>query len=173
MSNPEPNINRRASMIWNDPNLWPFVGLREGDNIDLNFVPEDTGVVDDQTGQAFTPQGPINDLTRFRLSFPFVPIIPFPPQVATVALVQNVAKDIVVPDGVVAVFLRGSGNYYVSNHGNAEVPVDGFSKSIYKPDGIMFYTGGIKTLSVITPDAGGCVVTMLGYAPTEWPRYER
>lgn len=165
--------------ILNNPFIWPYIGLEPGEALSIGPIPEETSVEDSITGDPITPQGPVNDLAILRHNFPFCPIIPFPNQVRTVALVQNVPKDIVIPDRVVMVMLRGSGNYYVSNNGNAEVPVaaqdndsgTNAARSIFKPDGVFFYTGGIKSLSVITPDAGGCIVTLLGYAPTEMPRY--
>lgn len=179
MSDVRPSESKHASSLTNDPTLWPFVGLEAGQMLSLNNIPEDTALDEPSTGQSFTPQGVINNLARFRMDFPFVPIIPFPNTVRTVALIQNAAKDVRIPDGVVAVMFKGSGNYYVSNNGNAEVPVaaqdndsgSNFGCSLFKPENFMFYTGGIRTLSVITPDAGGCVVTIMGYAPSEMPRY--
>lgn len=166
-----PNNNARPSSIWNDALLAPFVGLAPGENLELGDIPEETSLGDPNTGEAFTPQGPHNNLRRFRADFPYVPIIPWPREIRTIVLAQNAARDIEVPDTVTAVFLRSSGNYYASNHGNAEIPIDGTSKSAYKPDGIMFYTGGIRTISLISPDVGGCIVTLMGYAPLEWPRF--
>lgn len=160
-----------VGQLWNNPSLAPFLGLMEGEALELGDVPTETNIADPQTGFLFTPQGAINMLARFRAEFPYVPVLPFPPQVRTVALLQNVAQDIEVPDMVVAVIFKGSGNYYVSNHGKAEVPVDTTSKSFFKPEGFVWFTGGIRSFSVISPDVGGCIVTIIGYAPLELPRY--
>lgn len=157
--------------FYNNPAFAAFLGLGPGDILDLGEVPTDTNISEVATGIPFTPQGPFNMLAALRAQFPYVPIIPWPPSISTVALVQNVAQELVVPDMVQFVMFRGSGNYYVSRHGNAETPVNALGKSIYKPEGFLFYSGGMKSFSCITPDAAGCVVTMLGYAPTELPRY--
>lgn len=169
MDNLKPSNPNDITYPATNPFLFPFLGLAPGESLDLNPIPQETALSNPQDDEMFTPRGPINDLMRFRQQFPYVPIIPFPPQVRTVVLAANVAKDIDIPDVVVAVLLRGNADYYISNHGNAEIPIDGLSKSIYKPDGIMFFTGGIKNLSVIAPAA--CIVTLLGYAPSELPRY--
>ena len=160
-----------AYEVTRNPQLWPFLALQEGEALDVGEVPEETAIRDPITGVPDTPLGVTNNMARFRIDFPYVPVIPFPNQVRTIVLVQNAAQDIEIPDRVVAIMLRGNGNYFISNNGNAEVPADKFSKSIYKPEGWLIYTGGIKTLSAITPDVGGCILTLMGYAPVEMPRY--
>lgn len=160
-----------VNAITRNPMLWPFLSLEPGEQLDIGNVPEEAAISDPITGQLQTPQGVTNNLARFRVDFPNVPIIPFPNQVRTVALVQNIAQDIEIPDRVVAIMLRGSSDYFICNQGNAEIPADKYSKSIYKPEGMLLYTGGIQTLSAITNNVGGCILTLMGYAPVEMPRY--
>lgn len=173
----KPIINGDIPQPFNNPQLSAFLGNRPGAALDLGYINEEVGVVSMLSGEVWTPQGPENALMKFRAQFPFVPVIPFPPQVRTVMLAPNAPLEIEVPDMVEACMFRGSSDYYICNHGNASIPVVGElrtdyqSKSIYRPDGIMFFTGGIKAFSIIAPAA--CAVTLLGYAPTELPRYER
>ncbi len=166
-----PNENGQTD-ITNNPQLAAFAGLMPGQALDLDELPIETALGDPATGELFTPQGPITALMAFRQQFPYVPVIPFPPQVRTIVLAGNAVQDIEIPDMVEAVLFRGSSDYYICDLGNADIPTaTNISKSIYKPDGIMFYTGGKKSMSVIAPAA--CIVTMLGYAPSELPRYGR
>lgn len=167
----EPSRASAVGQPWNNPQLAAFLGLGEGEALELGPVPEETNVLDPQSGFTFTPQGAINVLMRFRAEFPFVPVMPFPPQVRTVFLVQNVAQDIEIPSMAQIIIFRGSGNYYVSNHGKAEIPADTTSRSVYKPEGFAWYVGGSNSLSLITPDAAGCPVSILAYVPQELPRY--
>lgn len=167
-----PNTSPFPSALPNSPFFSPYLQVPNGEILDVQSVPETAGVVDPFTHHQMTPQGPNNMLARLRAEFPYVPFVPLPNQVRTVALIQNVARDIPIPDGAAAIQLHGSGTYYVSNNGNAEIPTaanDFTSLSIYKPERFAFYIAGIKSLSVISSDAN-CVVTLIAFVPAEMPR---
>lgn len=172
MSKAEPVNGAGIPHPTDNPFLSAFLGLAPGEPFTVGPVPEETAIRDAMTGRLQTPQGPMNTLQSLRIMFPFIPIMPFPDIMRSVVLVANVAQELVIPDMCQVIILRGSTDYYVSHLGRAEVPVDATAMSLYRPDGIAFYVGGKKSLSVITPSATGCIVTILGYIPPELPQYD-
>lgn len=172
MNDVGPNQGFFPSHLTDSPFMWPYLQTGPGEILDVQAVPERSAVYDPATNEPFAPQGPVNMLARLRYEFPYVPFVPFPNQVRTIALTQNQPRDIIIPDGAAAIKFFGSGAYYVSNQGNAEIPTvanDFTSQSVYKPEHFAFYVAGVRTLSLISPDAG-CVVTMIAFVPKEMPR---
>lgn len=165
-----PNITSFPSAPWNSPQLMPFIGIGEGDLATLSEVDELANISDPNLDYVATPQGPRNQLMHLRAMFPYLPIMPFPPQSVSIALTQNVAYDVNVPDGSCVMLLDGNNDFYASLHGRAETPgVDGLSKSLYKPVRYPFYVGNVRQFSIIAPNAN-TIVTAMFYIYDELPR---
>lgn len=187
---PYGNNDPFPALPWNNPHVVPILGLGDTDHkisphpgtLDLTTVDNNAGVHVQGIGDV-TPQGPNNDLAFLRSRFPFLPIMPFPNNVAGVFLPVALTPDeIQFPDGTTLVLFRGSNDYFVSLHGNAEVPSAANApsaksgglrtvKSIYKPEGFFFYVGNVKTVSVVAPNAN-TFVTVLCYSTNNWPSPE-
>lgn len=161
------------SMPGNNPVISPFLQMEHNMTLPLSTVSEETSIGNDDLKFTATPQGPRNMLMDLRDKFPYLPILPVPSNVVTVALAANVPQDIKIPDGTIMGLFFGSGTYYVGLHGNAEIPVAGnqeASKSIYRPERFAFYLANKKALSLISADAA-CVVTLLTYTFEQLPTY--
>lgn len=162
----EPNETPWPSALWNNPELAPLLDTRQGERLSLGSVPEETAIGSLLDDTIYTNQGPNADLASLRLQFPFLQIIPFPPRAVSVKLtVASQAYNIDIPDGTSLIKMKGNGDYYVSQNGNAEVPFETpggsiQSQSIYKPEEYLLYVGGIRQLSVISPFAN-TIVTVL------------
>lgn len=125
-----------------------------------------------QQGVIVSPQGELNDLAQFFREFPTAPVMQFSPAVAAVLLAANVAQDLLLPDGTTVIGLYADRYpFYVSKLGNAEIPsatnlpsVGGYTNDnryrsipIFAPLPWLFYVGGLRSLSVITPTANTLV----------------
>jgi len=167
-----PNNSPFPSQLTNSPFYAPFLQRPDGDALDMQPVPESTALVDMQTGQPLTPQGPNNFLAAMRHQFPYVAVKPFPTWEKTVFLTSGVPKDIRIPGGVVFLSFNGSAPWLLSTKGNAQLPTatDGDdSASIYAPNNITWYCGNVRSVSVIAPDTG-TLVSVTGHRFTEMPR---
>lgn len=168
-----PNQGPTPSSLTNNPEL--SVLLNSDGPVEIGVIRERAAV--EQGGVVITPQGPVNDLMALRASFPFLPIIPPPNTVRTFFLDGTNAQDVNVPDGMCAGMFLGSNDFYVGFFGKADVPsattagnADNTSRSIYSPQGVMFYLGQVRQFSINAPNAS-TIVTVMFYAPNEWPRY--
>lgn len=158
-----PNQVRFPSSPVNDPVFSPM--LRPDSNfLVLSTVPQDTALGSLIGETEYSDQGPRDSLMALRLQFPHLEVIPFPSRVVCVALAQNVATDINIPDGTVGIVMRGNLDYYISANGGAAIPTVGGpdTQSIYKPEGYIMYVGGKRQLSCIAPNAG-TIVTFMCY----------
>lgn len=120
---------------------------------------------------------PFVELRALRANFPYLPIAQFPPQTVSKLLAANVAQELVLPDGAVICRISWQVNtdLIVTLHGQARMPAAGDSPSpqsfgigmegmILNPDsGTWFYCKGIRTISALTPTAGGSVVNVQTY----------
>lgn len=184
---PAPNQSPWPSQIFNDPfsRLNLLVGAPDSpvvgpDGIDLTLVDNLAGI---QTigREEQTPQGPNNDLMAMRSRFDNIPVLPLQGSVATVFLpTANTGDELVFPDGTTMAQFFGPADFYVSLHGKAEVPTAVNSpagttgtpssvRSIYKPVGIWFYVGNIKSVGVVAPGANA-IVQALCYITNQWPQ---
>lgn len=161
-----PNHSPFPSSIVNNPEFSPFLAHPGRPQISFDEVPELTALASGDGSTEYTPQGPYSNLIALRMQFPHLEVVPWPPRAKSIALTANVAQDLNLPDGTVAVIMRGNNDYYVSNAGNADIPTaTNDSQSVYKPEGYMLYTGNIRSLSIIAPN-GGTIVTILCYMLT-------
>jgi hypothetical protein len=115
---------------------------------------------------------PVTDLMELRYEFPFLPIMPFPASLSTVVLAANTAQDLPIIDGATVAMFFGSGDFYLSKLGNAEVPSSvnvANAQSIYKPTGFLWYVRGLRSVSVIAPNAD-TVVQALCYITKNWQK---
>lgn len=78
-----------------------------------------TGVGGAAPRPAFNPR---EALFRFRMRFPNLQIIPVPSVTRVSVLAANVAKNMLFPDGVLAVLFFATGPFYANFEGNAAVP---------------------------------------------------
>lgn len=167
----EPNQGPFPSDPGNNPMIGPMVGM-PFDFFSMGEVPEETAIGAPDTDTMYTPQGPRSLLMAFRQAFPFVPVLPVPTYVKTLHLAANAAENITFEDQIIGGMVLGVGDYYMSLRGNAEIPTNTTEKicdSMYKPDRIMFYMGGIKSLSFISATAG-TIVTFIGWHFNQLPR---
>lgn len=112
---------------------------------------------------------PQTDLAHLRSEFPFLGIMPPPYRVVALALTQNVAAALPIPDGAKMMVMRGNMDYYVSFQGAAVVPTTlntnpninpaEWPQSFYAPEGFPIYVGQSVDCSIISPFIG-CVVTV-------------
>lgn len=171
-----PNQTPLPSSINNNPELSPFLG---GRMLDLGDVPITTALVAPDGTTGFTPESATTLLMALRSEFPFMPIIPLPTSYESVFLdTAGFAEDIFIPNGCSLMMIRGSADYYMSTYGNAAVPtaVNTLSsanankvKSFYAPQGLMFYVGGISSISIVSPTAS-TIVTAMFWTPDQMPR---
>lgn len=172
-----PNASPFPSLEVNNARFAPFVG-RDGP-VSLGTVRETIAVEAPDQSTAFTPQGPANMLASLRAKYPFLPIMPLPPVVRPLALTANIAQDLIVPDGATIMNLTASADYYLSLHGNAEVPsatntgqaaigTPGESKAFKVSPGIWYFVGGLSSIGCISPVA--CIITANFYIHDEMPR---
>jgi hypothetical protein len=148
---PAPMDSGRPSLAVNDPMAQP-VDL-------LSTVDPDTAISPGGDGQRFIePQNAHTDLLRLRMKFPHLPIVPFPNSVKTVALQPNAPVDISLPEQAVLCRFYGNGEYYVSINGQASIPLNQSDDnsaqacmSVHKPEGVFFYLGNVKQISLIAP----------------------
>lgn len=174
-----PSDSGFATIFTNDPNLMMGLGLGPQS---FSEIPEETAVAPMEGGQQLlTPQGPITDLMSLRSRFPFLPIMPIPPEAASIILdTANVAKDMPIPDGSVLGVFSCTAPVFVSRNGNAEVPSltntgmvqDSVqSKSFLLPDKLFvsFYVSGIRSLSFANATAN-TIVSGMFYTPDQYPR---
>lgn len=167
-----PNQGPFPSSAVNNPEIAPFLGLRADEMLLLGPVSETVAIGSEQMDMMKTPQSSRNLLMQIRASFPYLPILPIPDYFISIELAANVAQDIAIPSEIVMGMVLGSGAYYMSNRGRAEIPVaanQSQAQSIYKPDRIMFYLAGCKAMSFISATAN-TPITFMGYTFTELPR---
>jgi len=164
----QPNTSAFPSEVWNDPVMSPFSGM-EGHRFYLSQTPLETGIGSPIGDKQFADQSAPDNLRALRLQFPFLEVIPVPARSVSVLLTNaNVARDVQIPDGMVAIIMRGNNDYYVSFNGAAGVPVDIGNnqsldtQSVYKPEGYLMYVGNKRSISVIAPNAN-TIVTFMCY----------
>jgi len=141
----------------------------------LSEIPEEAAIATHVGDKQFVPRGPLHDLLILRQQYPFLPIMPLPPRVRTV-IVTNIAQavDLVIPDAAVLMQIRGSGVYYMSSNGGARVPDATDSQaardssnenmSFYPADGMYWYIGGMKSISIAAPVVN-TIVTAVFFSP--------
>lgn len=177
MSDLVPNDTPNPSALWNDPMWAPYAGPHGVMPLDMSMVPEDAAIVAPDGSTMFTPQGPVTDLMAIRQRFPYLPILPFPNVVRSLFLTAGVAQDLIIPDGMVLMSMRGNLDYYLSRAGRAAIPTAAntaiglgveANQSFYAPQGYVWYIGGMKQFSVVTP--ADAIVSCFFYAPPEMPR---
>lgn len=162
-----PNTTPFPSEPWNDPVMWPFVGM-EGHRFYISDTPLETGIGSPIGEKQFSDQSAADNLRALRLQFPFLEVIPVPARAVSVSLAANTPTEVVIPDGMVAIIMRGNADYYVSFNGAAGIPVaignnqSLDTQSIYKPEGYLMYVGNKRAFSVIAPNAG-TIVTFMCY----------
>jgi hypothetical protein len=166
-----PNQSSAPSEPTNNPGIWPYLSLDTGEQLFISDVPQDTAIGSRVGDTEYLAQGPQTMLAALRLQFPNLEVIPFPSRVKSVLLATaGLAQDITLPDGTVAIIMRGNNDYYVSNNGNAEIPFavvnEGvYSQSVFKPEGYVLYVGNMRALSLIAPNAN-TIVTIMCYPLT-------
>lgn len=173
-----PNQSAFPSAPWNSPQAASLLAFAGALAPDFGAVRPEVGVAAPDGSVNITPQGATNDLMALRAQFPFLPILPFPPQSWAKYLAANTAVECNIPDGCVLMLLRGNNDFYISIQGNAQVPDatntsdslgDSSNKSFYAPQGILLYCGGMQRFSVIAPNAG-TIVSAVFFAPRQYPR---
>lgn len=164
-----PNFSPFPSAPFNNPVIAPYLQVEDNGPLTIGDIPENTNIGSDDLRYMATPLAPRNLLMSLRAQFPYLPIMPLPPQSFSIALTQNASYTLPIPDGCAVMMMHGKGDYYVSLHGRAEIPLgDGLSKSIYKPERFAFFVGNSRSVDIITADAG-VIVTALFYAPDQLP----
>lgn len=155
--------------------------LNVGDNI--SPIPEQTSLFSPE-GSVFPAQSPFTDLMFIRAQYPYIPVFPFPHRVVNLRLSPNSPYDMAIPEGATLCRLSANGEFYVSNKGNAELPdqkgnanlgndlATNTAASLLNPDFGMFYVGGIKALSFISP-SDGVIVCGAFWFTENWPRSDR
>jgi hypothetical protein len=144
----------------------------------MSQIPETIGTAP-FPGVELPAQNAMTDLMFIRSLFPYLPILPLPSRTVSVKCMAGVAQEIAVPDGATIARIIGSDDYYISQHGNAELPVNlpnpsanignVFSHSMFKPEFSFFYVGGVKALSAISV-ADNTIVQVLFWSAENWPR---
>lgn len=165
-----PNSTHFPSEPWNDPVFSPFLDM-QGHTLYLDEAPKQTALGSDIGNTQFADQSAPDNLRALRLQFPFLEVIPVPARAVSVLLTANTPTEVVIPDGMVAMIMRGNNDYYVSFNGAAGIPVvlgnnqtlD--TQSIYKPEGYLMYVGNKKAFSVIAPNPN-TIVTFMCYPLT-------
>lgn len=140
-------------------------GLIDG----LEQIPDTTPSVSPYPGAPpMQASSPTADLAEIRSAFPFISILPIP-KVVTVVLTANVPADINVPSGTVMAMFKGTGDFWLSWSGTAQVPVAGadanspaIGVSVYDPTNQLFYVANNRQLSALA--TGACIVQMLCWA---------
>lgn len=156
-----PNQGPAPSEPWNSPYRAPFLA-DPSTFIDLSTVPGETAIGTQLNQEMYMQQGPHNDLIAMRIQFPYLEIVPFPARAKSILCSANVARDLELPDGTVAIVIRGNDDYFVSMNGNADIPTtDNDSQSVYKPEGYMIYVGNVHSMSVIA--AQDTIVSVMCY----------
>lgn len=170
-----PNQSPYPSSITNTPEFAALLSS-PGAVMSIGTVKEEAAIAAPDGSTLYTPRGPINDLMSLRQRFPFLPILPLMGEGVAVFLAAGVAQDLQIPDGASLMCIRGNNDFYISVHGNAEVPtatnaVPGPSqtKSFYAPQGFLYFVGGLSNFSVVAPNAN-TIVTACFYSPDQMPR---
>lgn len=145
------------------------------------------GIIDDTVSEvmdttAYSPglqtvaaEGARFDLHYLRMLFPYLPIIPFPDNVATVVCTAaNTPYNIDLPDGtVIANFDADGTDWWLSNFGACVIPtahvVGGINISdqltpLAHPSNWWFYTGSARQFSVASTTPGRIVQAKCYYA---------
>lgn len=155
--------------------------LAQGDNI--SPLPEQTALYS-EGGERFPAQSPFTDLMFLRAQYPYIPIFPFPHRVVNLRLSPNSPNEMAIPEGATICRLTANGEFYVSNKGNAELPdqkgnanlgndlATNTAASLLNPDFGLFYVGGIRALSFISP-SDGVIVSGAFWFTENWPRSDR
>ena len=165
-----PNMGGFPSAPYNNPIIAPYLQSVDNAPLTIGDVPEETNIGSDDLRYMATPLAARNVLMSLRAQFPYLPIMPAPPQSFSIALTANNSFTLPIPDGSAVMMLYGKGDYFLSLHGKAEIPgVDGLSKSIYKPQGFALYVGNMRSVDIITADAG-VIVTAMFYYPDQLPK---
>jgi hypothetical protein len=125
-----------------------------------------------ETGRQFEHMTFNPKLAALRMRNPHFPISEFPSTCVGATLTANTAQDFPIPPGTKFVKFKGSGDYFVSRNGNAQIPPNtatqpidilamsgaGSNSGLYKPEETYFWVEEISSLSVIAP--GTPYVTM-------------
>lgn len=185
---PYPKQDGGPSTRTNTPQIAPVEGLGGSEHlIEPSPGVLDLSTVDDLAGQRvqgigdISPQDPVHDLAMIRAHFPFLPILPLRGMVSSVFLVtQLVPDDLVFRDGTTLAVFTSAFDFYISTQGNAAVPTAGDTPAQRGPDErknfawygkmgtpLIFYVGGIKSVSVVSPTANA-IVTALCYQTNNW-----
>lgn len=108
-------------------------------------------------------------LATLRAQHPYIPIFRYPDSVLAYALTANQAQEVVIPDGAKLIRFVGKGDYYVQRNGNAAVPTTTANTdtkttgAMYKPEFAFFSADELRSLSIITADAGVIVTVLCFY----------
>jgi hypothetical protein len=171
-----PNNEPYPSMPWNSPEL-NFM-LSHMSVAAISSVDEGTAIAAPDGSTALTPQGPLNDLMSLRAKFGNLPVLPFPPEAASIVLTNAAqAGEMRIPDGAVLMVIGATASTFVCRAGNADVPTAvltadgaGQTRSFLVTNGQIFYVGGVKSLSFASPTAGAIVSAMF-YSADQMPRF--
>lgn len=157
----KPNTTHFPSEPTNDPVMHPFIGM-EGHRLHFEHPLGVTALGSDIGCTDFADQSAPDNLRALRLQFPYLEVIPVPARSTSIALGTAVSLDVAIPDGMVAMILRGNADYYVSFNGAAGIPTVGGvdTQSVYKPEGYVMYVGNKRSFSAIAPNAGTIVTAM-------------
>lgn len=114
------------------------------------------------------PSDAFEDLSHYRMEYPFVPIMPLPTFVLTKVLTMNVAANIDVPSGMALGMIKANGPFWVSWKETATIPVApsstwdyASSNAAYNMIDTLFYIAHVKQLSFISDAA--VTVQLLGW----------
>lgn len=111
------------------------------------------GIGDKGPALHFTPH---NALLRLRMRFPNLQVIPVPNSTRTRILAANIAEDMSLPDGTLAVLFFATAPFWANFDGQARLPVaDGEGQSLFIPTNFpyMLYVMGKAQISVFAEQA--------------------
>lgn len=138
--------------------------IHSGDGATGNHPPQNADTANDtpafpttSLNTAIGDRGPLplfsphNALLRLRMRFPNLQIIPVPNSTMTRILAANIAEDMKLPDGTLAVLFFATAPFWVNFDGAAKLPTgDGEGMSMFIPTNFpyMLYVMGKQQISL-------------------------